>query len=724
MKKYIKIFLLFAALMMPWAMRAQSTLTVCDGTDSNEYVPIYGYYADDEQTNQMIFPASMLTAMQGTNIEQMVFYVAHDGGNNNSLGNWIVSMGITSASSLNDLDSTTTLTQVYTGPMIFDDNYDATLMTVTFTTPFLYNGGNLLVEFDHPIAANYNHYYFYGITVTGAAYSYGTSFNFLPKTTFSYATCARPANLTASNVLTTSATISWTGNATGYEYELLSSTGGPVVSNTTTATSVNLTGLTTYTEYLFRVRANCTPADISDWSTYTLTTAMCDDACPITIVMHDSWGDGWGDAHLSIIDSLSADTIANLCLDDGDSAVVFLNLCNGRDYIVYWNTGSWNHEVSYEIYALDGTVIDTASDPADGRHLAFTHVCPSVSPDSARVYLSVNDTTMGTTNPAPGNYSYAVGDLATVTAIPNEGYHFVNWTVAALGQVLTLTDNPLSQEVTSMFAGMTATIIANFSAEEPSDSITVILSVNNPNMGTTRPAPGTYTFAVGDSISFIAIPTDDNYYFANWSVTMDLFPFPITMSENPLGFTFDMMSAGMTYNIIANFTDDTNQIANGVYVNVSVSDSTMGYTEPGIGRHEFLVGDTLKFTAYPYEGYEFVGWYVEIFGDSDTIYDNPLISDEPVNTSIVGWEINVTALFRPTNSISNNEAILGALVFERDGMIVVRGAEYQRVQVYDLMGRCIFSTFSATNEHRIRPVSAGVYLVRIGEQPVRRVVVR
>lgn len=724
MKKYIKIFLLFAALMMPWAMHAQSTLTVCDGTDSNEYVPIYGYYADDEQTSQMIFPASMITAMQGYAIEQMVFYVASDGGLNADLGDWDVSLGITSASMLNGLDNSTTLTQVYSGPMIFDDNYNATMMIVSFSTPFVYNGGNLLVEFDHPVGAGYNHYYFYGVTAASASYSWDSSFSFLPKTTFSYASCTRPASLTINNVTTTTASISWTGNASSYEYEVLSANGGPVVSGTTSNNYIFVQGLTAYTQYIVSVRAFCSTTDTSAWAVTDFRTAMCDDACPITIVMYDSYDDGWGNCSLSIVDSLTADTIANITLAAGSRGTVQLPLCNGRDYIVYWNSASWNHECSYGIYALDGSVIDTASDPADGRHLAFTHVCPSVSPDSARVYLSVNDTTMGTTNPAPGNYSYAVGDLATVTAIPNEGYHFVNWTVAALGQVLTLTDNPLSQEVTSMFAGMTATIIANFSAEEPSDSITVILSVNNPNMGTTRPAPGTYTFAVGDSISFFAIPTDDNYYFANWSVTMDLFPFPITMSENPLGFTFDMMSAGMTYNIIANFTDDTNQIANGVYVNVSVSDSTMGYTEPGIGRHEFLVGDTLKFTAYPYEGYEFVGWYVEIFGDSDTIYDNPLISDEPVNTSIVGWEINVTALFRSTNSISNNEAILGAFVFERDGMIVVRGAEYQRVQVYDLMGRCIFSTFSATNEHRIRPVSAGVYLVRIGEQPVRRVVVR
>ena len=98
MKKALQIFLLVLATMMPWAMNAQSTLTVCDDTVVCEFVPIYGYYADDEQNCQMIYPASMLTAMQGNNIEQMVFYIANDGGSNANLGNWNVSLGITTAS--------------------------------------------------------------------------------------------------------------------------------------------------------------------------------------------------------------------------------------------------------------------------------------------------------------------------------------------------------------------------------------------------------------------------------------------------------------------------------------------------------------------------------------------------------------------------------------------------------------------------------------------------
>ena len=302
MKKTLSILMLLVAFLMPGVLRAQGTLTVCNGTDSNEYVPIYGYYADEEQTSQMIFPSSMLTAMQGYAIEQMVFYVASDGGLDANLGNWDISLGITSASMLNGLDNSTALTQVYSGPMIFDDNTNATMMIVSFSTPFVYNGGNLLVEFDHPVSADYNHYYFYGVNAASASYSWDSSFNFLPKTTFSYASCSRPASLTINNVTTTTAAISWTGNASSYEYEVLSANGGPVVSGTTANNYIFVSGLTTHTQYIVSVRAFCSATDTSAWAVTDFRTAMCDDACPITIVMHDSYGDGWGDCSLSIVD--------------------------------------------------------------------------------------------------------------------------------------------------------------------------------------------------------------------------------------------------------------------------------------------------------------------------------------------------------------------------------------------------------------------------------------
>ena len=119
MQKFLRILML-TALLLPFALQAQNTLTVCSGTTSNEYVPFYGYYADVDQHNQLIYPASSLTAMNGQAIMQMVFYIDTSADNgtsvaDNRLGTWSVSLGETSETTLSSLDNTTPLTQVYEG---------------------------------------------------------------------------------------------------------------------------------------------------------------------------------------------------------------------------------------------------------------------------------------------------------------------------------------------------------------------------------------------------------------------------------------------------------------------------------------------------------------------------------------------------------------------------------------------------------------------------------
>ena len=72
-KNYILLFL--AALLAPLGAKAQETLTVADGTATNAYVPIYGFYADAYIRAQMIFPADMINDMSGGNITSLTWYM-------------------------------------------------------------------------------------------------------------------------------------------------------------------------------------------------------------------------------------------------------------------------------------------------------------------------------------------------------------------------------------------------------------------------------------------------------------------------------------------------------------------------------------------------------------------------------------------------------------------------------------------------------------------------
>lgn len=179
-------------------------VTVCDGTDSNGYLPIYGYYNDDYQVNQMIYPE--ITSLIGKKLTSMTFYATSNLSANLGTSVWTVKLGTTTqasfASSLSDITRLVPndVTAVIEGYSI---TTGINTMTITFTTPFEYNGGNLLVDFQSTTDGGYATTSFYGVnqnSYTGYN-SYGSSSTlgsnghysdggdvcqFLPKVTFTY----------------------------------------------------------------------------------------------------------------------------------------------------------------------------------------------------------------------------------------------------------------------------------------------------------------------------------------------------------------------------------------------------------------------------------------------------------------------------------------------------------------------------------------------------------
>ena len=293
------------------------SLTVCNGTEESMIIPIYGSYADEEQHNQMIYPASDLAAMNGMSITQMVFYLSWwwDG---DGVGNWSISLGETAETELTGLDNTTQLTSVYSGPMTF--NNDHTMMTITFTEPYIYTGGNLLVDFDNAADGDSNPTHFWGIE-PGYNASYTDLFtdglyDFLPKASFIYATppsCPKPTNLIAT--LTPGygsiATLSWTEKGTANDWILEYGTdpdfAGATSVNVSTTPSNDLTGLTPETTYYARVKADCGSGDESDWSNiinftptdaYTLT--VCDGTATNQHIPFDGYN-AYSDQHNQMI---------------------------------------------------------------------------------------------------------------------------------------------------------------------------------------------------------------------------------------------------------------------------------------------------------------------------------------------------------------------------------------------------------------------------------------
>ena len=171
-------------------------ITVANGTTADMYLPVYGSYYEEVQLNQMIYPSSMLSDMEGKYITSITFYPATytTGGTTYSGirfegGKVMLSLGNTSNSSFTtNAVISADVTQVAEIDNV-EQNFNQTTWTFTFDTPYLYEGGNLLVQVNTE-AGDYNRTYFYGTTMSNMGRHQCTSsnslHNFLPKATFTY----------------------------------------------------------------------------------------------------------------------------------------------------------------------------------------------------------------------------------------------------------------------------------------------------------------------------------------------------------------------------------------------------------------------------------------------------------------------------------------------------------------------------------------------------------
>ena len=346
MKSKSLLLTLLLAILVPWAANAQdrSELTVCNGTNNSEKVPFDGWNADGAQHNQMIFPATALSAMSGNYITQMVFYIdesANNGGNTapDRLGTWTVSLGETTATTLTGLDESTTLSEVYEG---YFDCSTGTL-TLLFDAPYQYNGSNLLVDLVHA-AAGYNRWYFLGVNQEeNTAITKGTLYKFLPKTSFTYqatAPCNKPETLTLNgDPTTTTATLAWTGGSGTYniEYKKTTDDDWTVKATDYTGYGIMLTSLTHSTNYQARVQSVCGGGAVSNWKEISFAT----DCAAVTTFP-------WTDNFDSYTGSTSGSTNnLPLCWN-------YINTCTYSSYegypIVYGSSYSSGHSGTNYLY--------------------------------------------------------------------------------------------------------------------------------------------------------------------------------------------------------------------------------------------------------------------------------------------------------------------------------------------------------------------------------------
>lgn len=130
--------------------------------------------------------------------------------------------------------------------------------------------------------------------------------------------------------------------------------------------------------------------------------------------------------------------------------------------------------------------------------------------------LTISAGTGGTTDPPPGTYSFGMGTVVTVRAIPDTTYRFTGWSGDAAG-----TTNPVSVTMDS-----SKSISANFIKQ-------YTLTLTAGSGGTTDPSPGSHVYDTGTVVSITAVP-DTHYRFTGWSggAAGTTNPIAVTMDAN------------------------------------------------------------------------------------------------------------------------------------------------------------------------------------------------
>lgn len=138
-------------------------------------------------------------------------------------------------------------------------------------------------------------------------------------------------------------------------------------------------------------------------------TAFIGPSCTITIDMHDTYGDGWNGASITLEDEngsvLGTATVASGEHGNTEEFQLPLGIVN-----FIWNEGNWDSECSFEIYNNDGEVIyDSTGEPVGGQFFSYDNQCmePVIGDANGDLSVDVNDITtivLAMLGQEPANY--------------------------------------------------------------------------------------------------------------------------------------------------------------------------------------------------------------------------------------------------------------------------------------------------------------------------------
>lgn len=263
-------------------------------------------------------------------------------------------------------------------------------------------------------------------------------------------------------------------------------------------------------------------------------------------------------------------------------------------------------------WTVDGTVVSTSASyqfVMNGNKAIVAHFA-AVTSGNFRISLSSSPIAGGTTT---GSGQFNANATVTVSAFPNPGYVFVNWTEGAS----IASTSPSYQFVLSA----NRTLVANYSLI-PANQFAVILSANPAAGGRTG---GSGSYASGANVTVTAIP-NVGYAFVNWTANG-------TAVSTTTSYTF-AISANTT--LVANFEVITYSL------NVTAQN---GNVSKDPEQQSYNSGSTVELIATPETGYQFSSWS----GDAE--------GNNPRLTVVMNSNKDITANFTLVNNATGPQGI-------------------------------------------------------------------
>ena len=219
----------------------------------------------------------------------------------------------------------------------------------------------------------------------------------------------------------------------------------------------------------------------------------------------------------------------------------------------------------------------------------------TVEPPEDRRSLTIFSTPGGNvTQPGKGMFLYDVGTVVNLTAVPDEHYHFVEWT----GNVSTVAN--ATAPSTNITMNSSYSITANFELDPGWCSLAVSSTLGG---SVTTPGEGNFVYYANRTANLTAVP-DANYHFVAWTGNVSTVANVTAPSTN--------ITMNDSYSITASFALDPG------YYSLTISSTEGGVVDsPGEGTFVYGNSTVVPLVAEPYEGYEFVKWT----GDVGTIAD-------------------------------------------------------------------------------------------------------